>query len=160
MKRYVKRRAMSRKVHRAYRKIHPTRNLFWAIRRPPFQLKDICPPMFYVLGDDRKTPVPCNDTLAWGAWMRGAGGRNKRVGLTLLHDDAVRVSTVFLGLDHSFLPGATPVLWETMIFGGPLDEYQWRYTSRDQAVAGHDLAVLMAKARPPIPPHAGEETKG
>lgn len=44
------------------------------------------------------------------------------------------VSTVFLGLDHSF-GGKTPVVFETMIFGA--DDYCARYETYEQAVAGH-----------------------
>ncbi len=54
----------------------------------------------------------------------------------------VRVSTVFLGMDHRFgLGDGDPVLWETMIFGGKHNDYQERYTSRADALAGHTLAV-------------------
>jgi hypothetical protein len=43
---------------------------------------------------------------------------------------------VFLGLDHSFRQGP-PILWETMVFGGPLDGEMMRYTSRAEAFDGH-----------------------
>lgn len=49
---------------------------------------------------------------------------------------AVDVSTVFLGLDHQFGEGP-PLLFETMVFGGPLDEEQRRYTTWAEAEAGH-----------------------
>ena len=49
----------------------------------------------------------------------------------------VRVSTVFLGLDHSLTLDGPPVLWETMVFGGDNDQYQQRYTSRAEAIEGH-----------------------
>ena len=55
----------------------------------------------------------------------------------------VEVSTVFLGLDHSFCKGGDPVLWETMIFGGEHDGEQWRYTSRKEAIAGHKAACKL-----------------
>jgi hypothetical protein len=48
----------------------------------------------------------------------------------------IRVSTVFLGLDHAFR-GGPPVLWETMVFGGVLDGEMDRYTSKAAAFAGH-----------------------
>lgn len=55
------------------------------------------------------------------------------------------VSTVFLALDHSW-DGGPPVLYETMIFGGPLDQsYQRRYHTRADAIIGHDAAVYLAK---------------
>jgi len=47
------------------------------------------------------------------------------------------VSTVFLGLDHSF-GGPPPVLWETMVFGIPGGrDVQVRYTSAADARDGH-----------------------
>lgn len=48
----------------------------------------------------------------------------------------VKVSTVFLGLDHGF-GGSKPLLFETMVFGGPLDQEMDRYSTYDEAVAGH-----------------------
>lgn len=50
------------------------------------------------------------------------------------------VSTVYLGLDHQH--GAGPILiWETMIFGGPADDWQWRYSTRAAAMLGHQRIV-------------------
>jgi hypothetical protein len=54
------------------------------------------------------------------------------------------VSTVFLGLDHSFGHGP-PLLFETMIFGGERDQYQERYSTLQDAMDGHDRAVELAK---------------
>lgn len=56
----------------------------------------------------------------------------------------VHVSTVFLGMDHGF--GGMPLLFETMIFGGELDQFQDRYPTWDMAVAGHAEALASAKA--------------
>lgn len=54
------------------------------------------------------------------------------------------VSTVFLGLDHQFHPGGPPLIYETMVFdnreGGRklgVDRYCDRYSTREQALAGH-----------------------
>lgn len=58
--------------------------------------------------------------------------------------EKILVSTVFLGLDHSFGDGP-PVLWETMVFNGEHDQDQWRYTSQEEAIAGHSHAVQVAK---------------
>lgn len=54
----------------------------------------------------------------------------------------IEISTVFLIIDHSFGHGP-PVLWETMIFGGPLDEDQGRYTSAEDALVGHHRWVTL-----------------
>ena len=59
----------------------------------------------------------------------------------------VFVSTVFLVVDHGFGRYGDkkhkPVLWETMIFGGINDQYQTRYTSLEEARAGHEVALQL-----------------
>ena len=52
----------------------------------------------------------------------------------------VLVSTVFLGLNHRFGDGP-PLLFETLVFGGPLDGEMDRYSTWDEAVAGHNAIV-------------------
>jgi hypothetical protein len=92
----------------------------------------------YILNSEGD-PVPAMDIVTWGRWMQEADRH-------VAHDnlpDGVRVSTVFLGLDHSFGEGA-PVLWETMVFGGKHDQYQERYRSREDAIAGHKKALELA----------------
>lgn len=105
---------------------------------------------YYTL-DANGDPVPCPDVLAWGAWYETA---DRHLASTLVEEDhpRLRVSTVFLGLDHRFGDGGgPPVLWETMIFvseEAPAFEsvdYQERYTSRAAAVKGHRRAVGVAK---------------
>lgn len=93
----------------------------------------------YIL-DATGTPVPEPDLITWAKWLEGA---ERHVDATTVGD--ARVSTVFLGLDHSFGHGP-PLLFETMIFGGPHDQYQERYPTRDEAVAGHQRAVELASA--------------
>src|ERR1700761_3372970 len=51
--------------------------------------------------------------------------------------DAVQVSTVFIGLDHQFDEDGPPLIFETMVFGGPLNESQRRYSTWEEAEAGH-----------------------
>lgn len=94
----------------------------------------------YIL-DHEGQPQVCEDLYAWGRWMENG---DRHVALTKLGED-VRVSTVFLGLDHSFSDEGEPVLWETMIFGGEHDQYQKRYTSEADALDGHNWAVTLAK---------------
>lgn len=86
----------------------------------------------YIL--DGKTVVPCNDLMEWARWFETA---ERHVAIKVIGD--VRVSTVFLGLDHSF-GGATPILFETIIFGGPHDQYQERCSTWDEADAMHARA--------------------
>ena len=98
----------------------------------------------YVL-DEQGEAVPCNDLMEWARWFENAEGRR----VANDHVGDVRVSTVFLGLDHSF-GGAVPILWETMIFGGEHDGYQERYSSRRDAVAGHARALALIATPPTV----------
>lgn len=67
----------------------------------------------------------------------------------------VTVSTVWLGIDHSFFgdrgaPGYRPIIFETMLFGGDYDQELMRYSSEVDAVAGHARVVADLEAgRPP-----------
>ena len=58
------------------------------------------------------------------------------------------VSTVWLGLDHSYDEGP-PLIFETMAFcDGPLDQEQRRYQTREQARAGHaEMVELITSER-------------
>ena len=55
--------------------------------------------------------------------------------------EGVEVSTVWLGLDHNFGLVGPPLIWETMIFGGERDQYQWRYPTRETALDDHERIV-------------------
>jgi hypothetical protein len=96
---------------------------------------------YYIL--DGKTPVPVRCPLEWGRRFETA---NRHVALDQFHD--ATVSTVFLGIDHSF-GGGPPLLFETMIFGGPHSDFQERYTSWDEAEEGHMRAVGKVTSEPP-----------
>ncbi len=92
----------------------------------------------YIL--DGHTPVVEPDLLTWGRWFND--GERRRVADSE-PVKGVRVSTVFLGLDHSFGSEGPPLLFETMIFGGEHNDYQDRYATWDEAVAGHAKAVAL-----------------
>ena len=63
------------------------------------------------------------------------------------------ISTVWLGLDHSFY-GGPPLIFETMVFANTPDDLSelgddvWcdRYTTEHQAVLGHYAAVVEVQA--------------
>ncbi len=82
---------------------------------------------------DGHTPVLATDLLDWALWFETA---DRTVARTQI-EEGVEVSTVFLGLDHCFGMSGPPILFETMIFGGPKDGEQARYATWDEAVAGH-----------------------
>lgn len=93
---------------------------------------------------DGKTLVPEPDLMKWADWFEKA---NRRVARTDTKNG--QISTVFLGVDHSFGDGP-PLLFETLVFGGTLNDEQERYSTWDEAVAGHKKMVERVEA--------GEET--
>ena len=64
------------------------------------------------------------------------------------HTEPIRISTVWLGLNHSFFNGKV-IIFETMIFGIEDDEdmsgYQDRYSTIEEAERGHERAVNMVR---------------
>lgn len=96
----------------------------------------------YVL-DAENRPVRIHDLREWGQWFEHSS--NRIVGMTQINSE-VHVSTVFLGLDHRFGGNGPPLLFETMVFGGPMDQEQWRYSSWDDAAANHEMVVKRARA--------------
>lgn len=91
----------------------------------------------YIL--DGCEPVICPDLMVWGKWMQE---HDRAVAKSSVGDNLI--STVFLGLDHSFT-GGVPILFETMIFGGKHDQYQDRYSTWAAAEAGHVHAVELVR---------------
>lgn len=65
---------------------------------------------------------------------------------TTVGGETFEVSTVFLGIDHGFDDNRQPVLWETMIFGGPdgFNDAQVRYSSLEEARSRHERVVQTA----------------
>lgn len=92
----------------------------------------------YILNDEGE-PESCEDLIQWAQWFERA---NRTVARDKTADG--QVSTVFLGLDHSFGEGP-PLLYETMVFGGSMDQEMQRYTTRKQAVAGHKRTFAAVK---------------
>ena len=96
---------------------------------------------YYILKD--KKPVVVKDLLEWA---KSFEEQDRIVASDMI--DGIHVSTVFLGLDHGFdlgQPGYKPQLFETMVFGGPMDYYQQRYATWAGAEYGHKKVVEMVK---------------
>jgi len=97
----------------------------------------------YILDKDGN-PKEERDLLTWAKWFE-ANDDKRIVERTQLDD--VRVSTVFLGMEHNFGLSGKPILWETMVFGIDDDSYQERYDSLPAAKAGHKEATKWAKEK-------------
>lgn len=71
-------------------------------------------------------------------WAKASEGE-RHIGQDRVGD--AEVSTVWMGLDHQFVVGGPLLIFETMIFGGDYDEFQWRYSTEEEAAAGHLVVV-------------------
>lgn len=88
-----------------------------------------------------QSAVPCEDLATWAQWFED-NRRDRHVADEKVGD--VRVSTVFLGLDHSYGTGP-PHIFETMVFGGELNGEMERYSTWDEAEAGHKAMLERVK---------------
>ena len=96
--------------------------------------------MYWVLDENHKAVPTDLET-----WAKMCGNREAKIVKQEYRWHWWWVSTVFLGLDHNWDDGP-PHLFETMIFfhGGKrhyADIYQRRYSTWDEALAGHQLVV-------------------
>jgi hypothetical protein len=91
---------------------------------------------FYMLKNH--TAIPC-DIQTFAAYLSDA---DRTVARTERHD--IIVSTVFLGIDHSFGSRPDPQIFETMIFGGEHSGHQTRCSTWNQAQENHSMAVALA----------------
>jgi hypothetical protein len=85
---------------------------------------------FYILRN--QVVVPASSAKEFGEWVETA---DRVVSHTQIAD--IEVSTVFLGIDHQFFAGP-PLLFETMVFGGDLDQTCRRCSTWDEAEAQHE----------------------
>lgn len=90
----------------------------------------------YILVDRKAVPA---DLTTWAMFLESA---DRIVAKSQFGD--VCVSTVFLGLDHSF-NGGPPILFETMIFGRPHSDYQTRCSTWEEAEEMHRVACVLAE---------------
>lgn len=104
----------------------------------------------YIL--DGHTPIAEPDLMKWGEWMKSAKRTVRKDTATVSLDGKnigeITVSTVFLGLDHSFGEGE-PKLFETRVFGGPLDGKMDRCGTWEAAEKMHELMCERVRANKP-----------
>lgn len=90
---------------------------------------------FYKLNPDHSISVTSR--------VEEAFDNNRIIKKTQIGD--LEVSTVFLGIDHSWVKDGPPILFETMIF--PECNYQTRCETYDMALIMHEEAVTYARAQ-------------
>jgi hypothetical protein len=93
----------------------------------------------YVLEGHNAVQEP--DLMKWAIWFETANRTVKKntIGKSL-------VSTIFLGLDHGF-DNNRPLLFETMVFDGPLDQECERCSTWEEAEEMHaEMCARVLKA--------------
>ena len=102
--------------------------------------------------DENGDPQVVATLLEWATWLECDGARQRRLeyeeimrtGKKLVPELYV-VSTVFLGLNHQYRPGAKPLWYETMVFAPPVMKY-WEVTKK-WATSSEDLWMNRAGTR-------------
>ena len=97
--------------------------------------------LFYIL--DAEHHLVAVDVEEWGKWFENIS--NRCVGYTEITSE-VCVSTIFIGMDHRLLGDGPPIVFETLVMGGPLDGDGQRYSSWDDAEIGHRTYVRKTRA--------------
>lgn len=102
-------------------------------------------PKFYVLVN--RVPVPELNLTSWsnmfGTFDRTVRKSEGKITLDGNNMGEITVSTVFLGIDHAVQ--GPPMLFETMVFGGPSDGEQDRCSTWEAAEKMHEAMVLKVK---------------
>ena len=89
-------------------------------------------------------PVPVQSIEEWGRWFETA---NRVVRLDALPGGVgtpTTISTVFLGIDHGFGDGP-PLIFESLIFGGPHDGEMERCSTWAEAIHMHHSLCALAR---------------
>ena len=94
----------------------------------------------YVL-DKNNNVIPEPNLIRWATWLESA---DRKIARETIGDSDI--STVFLGIDHSFGVG-DPLLFETMVFGGQFDDEQERCGTMAGAIKMHDLMCAKVRAQ-------------
>jgi len=101
---------------------------------------------YYILEGHEPAPATLHE---WGQWFSEA---DRRVAFTDL--GYATVSTVFLGVDHRYMGGGPPILFETMVFANPVKGERFpeeafdisdRYCTWEEAEFGHVAIVTMVR---------------
>lgn len=94
-----------------------------------------------------KQPIEIDNLLEWARlaerrWEIMQNGGDDIWGVAFDRVGRFSISTVFLGIDHSFGHSGPPLVFETAAFTQDEDvEVEDRYSTWDEAVAGHERTM-------------------
>jgi len=103
-------------------------------------------PLWYIL-DENKHPVPAKNRFDAERLLLDNSKRRVALDEIMVEDYGITitVSTVFLVLDHNHSNKGKPILFESMIFNGELNQSMNRYCSWKEAEEGHQKMVELVK---------------
>ena len=93
--------------------------------------------LYYIL-DANRNVVEVESITTWGLWFNRADRVVARINLT----PETTVSTVFLGMDHNYSDRGEPILWESLVFGGPMDGEMFRCSGTWQDAEAMHLRMV------------------
>jgi hypothetical protein len=80
-----------------------------------------------------RKPVLCEDLKEWGNSFE----KENRIVAQTQVTAGIKVSTAFIGIDDNYFGNGPPLLFETMVLGGPLDGIQERSSTWEEAEIMH-----------------------
>jgi hypothetical protein len=97
----------------------------------------------------KRSPIPRyfnkeSEPIGLGDWMVLIEDRDYAI-VKKTTIGEVEISTVWLGIDHSFGLSPNILIFETMVFGGPCNQEQDRYSTLEEALKGHEHYVAKVK---------------
>jgi hypothetical protein len=95
----------------------------------------------YIL-DDEGNPIKEPDSLKWETWFEN--NLEKCVVALGRLPNRIAISTIFMGVDYDH---KTPLLFETMVFGGPHNGWSKKYATLKEAQAGHQEILRKESGR-------------
>ena len=95
----------------------------------------------YILKDRQVVPATIQE---WGGFLPSP---DRIVAVWTLCRGTITVSTVFLGVDHRVWSEGPPLVFETMVFGGPMDRHQERCSTWAEAEAQHERVCAEVRAK-------------
>lgn len=103
-------------------------------------------PMWYIL-DKNKNPKPAKDVYEADRLLCDNDARRVALDHIAVEDYGITitVSTVFLVFDHNYSLKGKPILFETMIFNGGLNQSLDRYCTWKEAETGHKKMIELVK---------------
>lgn len=93
----------------------------------------------YVLKDRQAVPATLEE------WSRFLMSPDRVVGYWVM--ESLLISTVFLGIDHNWSDEGPPLLYETLVFGGPMDRHMERTSTWAEAEQTHERVCREVRQR-------------